>query len=166
MQKLSFNLISKKLKSHNLQVNQKGSAIFLVVLILAGILTVTIGINNLVLKGIKFSRNISWSGPAYYAAETGMEKALWKIRIYDITVVPTPGEINGKFELNGQEAIWTVGFICSSNEEATEICAGKTISEMPLNTTLTIKSTGSYRNVNRSIELSFCIKGDCKQEND
>ncbi|MBI4653126.1 hypothetical protein HY750_02630 [Candidatus Kuenenbacteria bacterium] len=145
---------------YKLQADQKGSAIFLVILILAGILTATIGINNLVVKGIKFSRNISWSAPAYFAAETGMEKALYQIRKVNSTVVPIAEDINGNFDLNGQSATWVIGFKCNTLNPPN--CAGDEISALPDDTTLTIKSTGSYKDVHRSIALSFCIVGDCK----
>jgi hypothetical protein len=144
--------------------NQNGSAIFLVILVLAGILTATIGINNLVLKGIKFSRNIFWSAPAYFAAETGMEKALNQIRKVDSKNIPAEGSMNGNFGI--EEAKWEVGFKCKTPEEDPYDCAGKIITgegaEILDDTTLTIKSTGSYKDVHRSIALSFCIKGDCK----
>ena len=135
--------------------NQKGSAIFLVILILAGILTATIGINNLVVKGIKLSRSIAWSSPAYFAAETGMEEALNQIRKVDSDNIPN--DINGNFDLNGQTAQWKVGFKCTG---VIEDCAGELIENLDNNTTLTIKSTGEFQNVNRSIESSFCV--NCK----
>ncbi len=139
--------------------NQKGSAIFLVILILAGILTATIGINNLVVKGIRLSRSIAWSSPAYFAAETGMEKALNQIRILNPTEIPEPvgDDINGNFDLNGQTAQWKVGFKCTGGIED---CAGELIENLDNNTTLTIKSIGEFQNVNRSIESSFCV--NCK----
>ncbi len=139
--------------------NQKGSAIFLVILILTGILTATIGINNLVVKGIKLSRSIAWSSPAYFAAETGMEKALHQIRKVDSENIPN--EINENFNLNGQIASWKVGFKCDTTNPPNSDCAGELIENLDNDTTLTIKSTGEFQNVNRSISLSFCVKGKC-----
>ena len=116
MKKLLINLIFKKFIT--LQANQRGSAIFLVVLILTGILVAVLGINNLVIKGIKLSRNIAWSAPAYFAAETGMEKALYETRKDSVTEIPKPENINGEF--NDQEANWKVYFKCTGKDENDE----------------------------------------------
>ncbi|PKL72409.1 hypothetical protein CVV26_01955 [Candidatus Kuenenbacteria bacterium HGW-Kuenenbacteria-1] len=145
----------KKIK--NQIKNQNGSAIFLVVLILAGILVAVLGINSLVIKGIKLSRNIAWSAPAYFATETGMEKALYKIRKVDFEDIPIGG-MDGSFDLNGQKAEWKVGFKCIDYSETTpesQDCIPEKIND---NTTIIIKSVGSFKNVNRSIELSFCLR--------
>ncbi|MEK9129811.1 MAG: hypothetical protein AAB526_00185 [Patescibacteria group bacterium] len=152
-----INSFFKKMINYPLQTNQKGSAIFLVILVLAGILVATIGINNLVINGIRFSRNIAWSSPAYFAAETGMEQALYQIRIQNNEEIPD--KVDGEFDLNGQIAKWEVSFKCKT-EEKIENCGGALIKDLENKTILLIiKSTGTFKNVNRSIELSFCIKG-------
>lgn len=153
-----INSFFKKMINYPLQTNQKGSAIFLVILVLAGILVATIGINNLVINGIRFSRNIAWSSPAYFAAETGMEKALYQIRVLNDKKIPESDDIDDSFDLNGQIAKWEVSFKCKT-EEKIENCGGALIKDLENKTTLIIKSTGVFKNVNRSIELSFCIKG-------
>lgn len=159
-------MIIKKTKNQYLK-NQEGSAIFLVVLVLTGILVAVLGINSLVIKGIKLSRNIAWSAPSYFAAETGMERALYYVRKKNMGFIPDPKDennpINGNFDLknNEQNAKWEVTFKCIDYDDAKpelRDCASEEIDKMSHNTMLIIKSIGTFKSVNRSIELSFCLK--------
>lgn len=49
-------------------------------LILTSILVVSLAASNLVVSGIVMSRSQNYSTIAYYAAESGEEKALWEVR--------------------------------------------------------------------------------------
>jgi hypothetical protein len=60
--------------------NKKGNVLLLSLLVMAGIMTAGLGIGAIILNEIKQSRNIDFSALAYYAAETGVEQALYKLR--------------------------------------------------------------------------------------
>jgi len=60
--------------------NNEGSALLITILILASMLTVAFGVNELVVRGLQISRTSSLSGPAYLATESGAEKILWLAR--------------------------------------------------------------------------------------
>ncbi|MEK7067611.1 MAG: hypothetical protein AAB956_01295 [Patescibacteria group bacterium] len=60
--------------------NNEGSALLITILILASMLTVAFGVNELVVRGLMISRTSSLSGPAYLATESGAEKILWLVR--------------------------------------------------------------------------------------
>lgn len=58
----------------------EGSALLITILILASMLAVAFGVNELVIRGLQISRTSSLSGPAYLATESGAEKILWLVR--------------------------------------------------------------------------------------
>lgn len=66
------------MKDHKLQ--EKGVAILLSILILAAILTIALGVSNLMIGEIKMSREAPKSLMAYYAAEAGIERVLYDHR--------------------------------------------------------------------------------------
>jgi len=65
-------------KNHN---NQRGSALLMTVLILAGIITVALNAANVVMTGTVLSGVQERSTLAFYAAESGAEKFLYDARI-------------------------------------------------------------------------------------
>lgn len=60
--------------------NQKGVSILLVVMILGVIIVVSLAVNDLVLRQTKLSITLGESTQAYYAAESGVEEGLYKLR--------------------------------------------------------------------------------------
>lgn len=65
------------------QFHQKGNVLLLALLVMAGLITVGIGIGAIVLNEIRQTRNVDFSVLAYYAAETSTENALYKLRKED-----------------------------------------------------------------------------------
>ncbi len=61
-------------------LNRKGISILLVVLILASILTISLAVSDLVVSGLRMSKIQSQSTKAFFAAESGVEEALWEAR--------------------------------------------------------------------------------------
>lgn len=60
--------------------NKKGSALALTMFILAGMLIVAMSGSYIILIGLKASGVQSQSTKAYYAAESGAENVLWRLR--------------------------------------------------------------------------------------
>jgi len=58
----------------------RGTVLFMTLLILTSILVVTLGAANLIVPGIKMSRTQERSTKAYFAAEAGAERILWEVR--------------------------------------------------------------------------------------
>ena len=65
---------------YNLLKNQKGTALFLTLIILSSVLIVSLGAADLATSGIKQGRTQAYSIKAYFAAEAGAERVLWEIR--------------------------------------------------------------------------------------
>lgn len=70
--------------------SQKGNVLIYALLTIAAILSSTIVISNLIQNSIKETSFVSSAAAAYYAAESGIEKALFDIRKQD--VLPTNGD--------------------------------------------------------------------------
>jgi len=66
--------MNKKIK------NQKGVILLLTLLVLSGILVVTLGAADIVMSGLKMNRLTGYSSIAFFAAEAGLERALWEAR--------------------------------------------------------------------------------------
>jgi len=60
---------------------EKGFVAFLfTILVLASVLGITVSISLGALRGSSMSRNVVRSAQAYYAAEAGLEDALWRVK--------------------------------------------------------------------------------------
>lgn len=73
MKKLKYQ-IKIYLKAHD------GVSLYVSVLILSGILAVALGISSLTLGELKISQEVEHFMPALYAADSGIDRALYKIR--------------------------------------------------------------------------------------
>lgn len=71
---------------------QSGNVLLLALLVMAGIMTAGLGIGAIILNEIKQARNIDFSTVAYYAAESGVEQALYKLRKEDAVLNCPIGE--------------------------------------------------------------------------
>ncbi|KKS35042.1 MAG: hypothetical protein UU95_C0005G0005 [Parcubacteria group bacterium GW2011_GWC2_42_12] len=60
--------------------DQKGVILILTLLILSSILVVTLAAADLVLAGLRMNRLTGYSSIAFFAAEAGLERALWEAR--------------------------------------------------------------------------------------
>lgn len=59
---------------------QRGSALYFTILILTTILTLGLGLAGILLGEIRITRDVGRFQPAIYAADSGVERALYKIR--------------------------------------------------------------------------------------
>ncbi len=114
---------SKKIKQHN---TQGGVALLLTVIILSVVTLVSVFIVNVVSNELKLAGDINDSKKAIYAADSGVEWQLYKIR--HGALVSSPVMSNGA----------TVSVTVTGNYPS-----------------FTIKSLGSYNVVKRQFEIRF-----------
>ncbi len=116
----------------------KGTALLMTILILTVILSIGFGIASLMLGEMKLSKDVPNSLKAYYAAETGIERKLYEIRIQGNTndIGSPPSCIGG-------------GAVCL---EGSDNCYSVNVD---LGTPNAIKSYGCYRGTTRAIEATY-----------
>lgn len=68
----------KLIQKSNFLESRRGSALFLTLMILSGMMVVALGVSNLVITGIRMGTVQARSTKAYFASESGIEEALWK----------------------------------------------------------------------------------------
>jgi Tfp pilus assembly protein PilX len=136
---------------NNLLKNNNGAALFLALMMLTAILTISLGAANLVFSGIKRGQLQSESTKSYFAAETGAERVLWEIRKngFDPSVTCNSSTVNVSFSPTG----------CQSSPIIYNLVNGafyKVIyddSGAPNN--IIFKSIGTYKGVERAIEINY-----------
>ncbi|MBD3282226.1 MAG: hypothetical protein GF387_01295 [Candidatus Portnoybacteria bacterium] len=109
---------------------QKGVSLLLTLLIMAALLAVAFGLSRLSLGEIKLARDIPKSLVAFYAADSGIERAIYQDRV--------------------------LGSISNFNDcvdDSDEICYEVT-TEMDGSTRVII-SNGSYKDIQRAIEIRY-----------
>jgi len=103
--------------------HERGITLLLVVVILAAILSVSVGIFNVIIGQLFISGEISDSFIALYAADEGTEKTLYRDRILDECTPPS----------------------CSVGPITTAAQSCYTVSYTRIGTITSIKSVGQYR---------------------
>lgn len=112
-------------------INQKGVSLLLTILIMAAILAISLGLFRLSVGEIKLTRDVSKSFIAYYAAEAGVEWAIYEERQGSGASDKSDCSVDlGNGSKYGIEVDRTGGII-------------------------TIKSIGCYEEIRRAIEVSF-----------
>lgn len=120
----------------NKQKNQKGVILLLTLFILLGILVITLAAADLVLAGLKMNRLTGYSNLAFFAAEAGLERALWEVRKNNY---PLPdADTDNIFSVSdlGNGSAYRVDYAISTPN-------------------ITFTSIGSYRGANRSVESAY-----------
>ncbi len=121
--------------------NNKGSSLYFAVSIIAIVLGVALGTSSILISQIKMIREMSNSVLAVYAADAGMEKVLYKIRVKgthlnEIEKINIQLSNDSKYEINPDNIYLAEDEEC----EATNFC---------------IKTIGEYRGVQRAMEVEF-----------
>ena len=114
----------------------RGIVLILTLLILTGLIALALGIATLLTREIKLSQEMANSVLAYGAADTGIERFLYGVN---------------------KEALDPATCVCAtlcysdtlSNDASYEVCV---ITSTP---PVTVKSTGTYRSTNRSIQITY-----------
>lgn len=116
--------------------NNRGVILLLTLFILSGILVITLGAADLVLAGLKMNRLTGYSSLAFFAAEAGMERALWEARKNNY-VLPN-ADTADVFSLSdlGNGSAYQVNYASSTPN-------------------ITFKSIGSYGGTKRSVESTY-----------
>ncbi|MDD5031482.1 MAG: hypothetical protein PHR36_00335 [Patescibacteria group bacterium] len=115
--------------------NKSGTALLLTLLILTSILVVALGAASLITAGITIGRTQAQSTKAFFAAEAGAEQALWEVRKNSYSI---PGADTDDIFL---------GSLSNSSSYAVDLAVS-----LPQ---VTFTSTGSFRQVKRSIAVDF-----------
>ena len=111
----------------------------LTLLILSSILVVTLAAADLVLIGLKMNRLTGYSSLAFFASETGLERALWEARKNNY-VLPGSSAVNVFNNANiGNGSAYQVDYATSTPN-------------------ITFKSVGSYSGVKRSVESTYQVQ--------
>jgi len=71
-------MIKKIYKNWSLK-KREGSSLIVAILVMGILLTLTLGLSNLVIKEIRQTSDLVASGEAYYAAEAGIERAMYEL---------------------------------------------------------------------------------------
>ncbi len=115
---------------------KKGVSIYLAVMIMAIMLAIVLGLNTILVGQIKTIRNMGYSVVAFYAAETGIEQAL-----YDSGCDSSACVKNGQLDLGGGNfAQYNVVGIDSGGD-----CIGDNYC---------LQSVGTFEQTKRAIQVS------------
>lgn len=119
---------------------QKGSALYLAVVILSIALSITLGMGTILILQMRAIRDTFYSTNAYYVAETGIEQGIF-LSNYDCFINnqcdPTKVGDDGKFEGEINDSKYSVEITDEETEE------GETI---------LYKSIGDYKGAKRIVE--------------
>ena len=129
---------------HKASKNEKGISLILTMLTLMIILVIAFGVANLMLGQIKMAREVPRSLRAYYAAEVGIEKSL-----YDARRGGGASDIGDPANLANCSP-GTIGVICLDDPE---VCYSVDVDDS--GDPVIIKSYGCYRQIKRSVEVSY-----------
>lgn len=124
----------------NKQKNKKGYiSVILAIIVLSLVLVIGLAMTEWIVMGLKLSRTSYISAPAYYAAESGIEKTLYKITA---TCDACPKEIPAAD---------------ITNPYLSEVFANNTSYEVFVTSTtpFSAKSIGTSNNMKRSIEINW-----------
>ena len=118
----------------NLENSQKGITLYFSIIMLALLLAMVLGVTSVLVSGIKIVQGMGNSVLAFHAADTGIEHALYNLRVAGLTddISEIPLDNGAKYEVN----ITPADGDCS----APNYC---------------IKSTGTYSNTKRAIEANY-----------
>jgi len=114
--------------------NKRGAVLLMTLLILTSIMVASLAATDFIVPGIKMSRTEAYSNIAYYAAETGIERALWEVRKNGYTL---PGSDQNIFQGSLANGSSYSVFYDNSFLYATFI------------------SQGSYQGVSRSVQARY-----------
>jgi hypothetical protein len=125
-------MLKEETKSKKNIFNKKGSTILFAILLLFILMVGALGFSNVLLLQIRMVSNIGNSVQAYFAAETGIENALY---LYSSSSYI---DIDEKHVYDGGDATY-------STKDCSRDNGGNTC----------FKSTGSFRGTKRSIEVRY-----------
>lgn len=132
--------------------SQKGVSLYLTILIMSVLLGVGLGISTLLIRQIRMIKGVGDSVVAFYAADSGIEKAMYALYKGGYSGPPDPygpGDINFSENLDISDPSYTYtvqGYSPSSDPDSK--CPSS------LNDYYCIQSVGTYKEVRRAIEVA------------
>lgn len=118
--------------------NQKGVSVYITVVIMSILLSVSLGLSSIIVGGAKMVMNLGDSVKAFHAADTGVEKALYCIKVGPTCVAAqTCANTSNTFSAGYG---WTITITGSGD------C---------LSAGTSIKSLGTYKTTKRKVEASY-----------
>jgi Tfp pilus assembly protein PilX len=136
--------MKKEIKNVNFN-KQSGIAFIMTLLIMTGLLALALGITSLLVRELKLSQEIANSVVAYSAADAGMERFMYGINQESLDLTTCCCEDAGCSGENTKNCYST----SLSNEASYLVCTKKTTPPIE------IKSTGTYKGTNRTIQVNF-----------
>lgn len=139
----------------NIKINSRGAISLVIAMTVLGIaLTISLGTSLLISNGIKISSDYKNSIRAYYAAETGMEEAIYKTSKLDQEAVAGACDIEGVCPEDDPPAVWTSDWITNGSsryyiKQVGCVCASS------IGRLSSVQVIGEYKTVRRSLEISY-----------
>ena len=129
--------------------NNEGTALLMTLMILASVLTMVLGASGVITQGIIMNRTQERSTKAYFAAEAGAERSLWKIRKseFDYSGCADSGQCLD-FELNTCNDCAAAVYSLSNN-------AAYNVEYSSSTPSMNLSSLGKYLGTRRTIAISF-----------
>lgn len=126
----------------------RGSSLFFAVLIMSILLAVGLGMSTLLLTQMRMIRGMGDSVVAFYAADTGIEKALFEL--YKTGILPPCSGL-----CSNPPTSPCVGNVGEASYCVEGYSAGEPKCLKPPNQYFCIKSIGTYKGTRRAIEVSY-----------
>ena len=140
---------------NNLLKDNRGTVLFMTLLILTSMLTVVLGAANLVMSGIKMSGAQERSTVAYFAAEAGAERILWEIRQngFDLTGC----NINDYIDFSVTPTVCVDSSTCGVSSICEYSLSNNALYSVvySLDSPVTFTSTGVFSGLRRSVDISY-----------
>jgi len=120
---------------------KKGTTLYLAVIVLSVLLTISIGLSLIIFGQIKIQREIGLSVVALCAAESGIERALYAIYKENILQPDTATSITSTLDNGSSYIVYIYASSTGQCDSSTQYYC--------------LKSRGNFRGVVRAIEVSF-----------
>jgi|SRR3989344_5622346 len=121
---------------------QKGVSIYLSLVIMAVLLAITLGLNSILFGQVKIIRNIGYSVAAFYAAETGIEEALFTVGCESSCIISGYLDLNNNSMQDADDSTYRAEGLAPN----TDGC--------PDTATFCLKSIGAYKQIKRAIQVA------------
>ncbi len=122
----------------NINNRKRGQALYLIVIIMSVLLAVVLGLSGIIVNGARLSSNVDYGIKAFYAADTGIEKALYNIQTKE------DGTNCENFSGSYEDGEYNYTVTIEAPSEGTCLDAGTVV-----------RSQGEYYGTKRKIEIFY-----------
>jgi len=132
---------------------EKGISLYIALMVMTVLLALALGISAILLGQMKVMKGMGNSVLAFYAADTGIERELYRRKI-ESGNPPSPNPYCGFLDLDGdwdgvEEGVTNCSATAIDCTDQDDACYKITVGAV------TTQSIGVYREVRRAIEISF-----------